>query len=107
MQYGFTPENKVGSWANGWNFNNGKFLPASGMRSVADGQLRESGDVYKRQGYGTGYDFLATRKSDRKWGYVADPVWISAFSVVGGDDENLILQKGLHDPKNLKGDICR
>ena len=43
MQYGFTPENKVGSWANGWNFNNGKFLPASGMRSVADGQLRESG----------------------------------------------------------------
>ena len=32
MQYGFTPENKVGSWANGWNFNNGKFLPASGMR---------------------------------------------------------------------------
>ena len=35
----FTPENKVGSWANGWNFNNGKFLPASGMRSVADGQL--------------------------------------------------------------------
>ncbi|MCS2889169.1 hypothetical protein NXV14_21790 [Bacteroides fragilis] len=59
------------------------------------------------QGYGTGYDFLATRKSDRKWGYVADPVWISAFSVVGGDDENLILQKGLHDPKNLKGDICR
>lgn len=24
-----------------------------------------------------------------------------------GDDENLILQKGLHDPKNLKGDICR
>ena len=46
MQYGFTPENKVGSWANGWNFNNGKFLPASGMRSVADGQLRESGVGY-------------------------------------------------------------
>lgn len=59
------------------------------------------------QGNNTGYNFLATHKSDRKWGYISTPVWISAFSVVGGDDENLILQKGLHDPKNLKGDICR
>lgn len=29
------------------------------------------------------------------------------FLLLGEMDENLILQKGLHDPKNLKGDICR
>ncbi len=58
------------------------------------------------QGYRRGYDFLAPRRSDREWGNISSPVYISSFSVVGGDDENLILQEGLHDPKNLKGDIC-
>lgn len=44
-KYGFTTENRVGSWSNGWNFNNGKFLPASGTRRAADGQLDDSGVV--------------------------------------------------------------
>ena len=50
------------------------------------------------QGYRRGYDFLAPRRSDREWGNISSPVYISSFSVVGGDDENLILQEGLHDP---------
>lgn len=81
--------------------------PAPGCR--AEHEKFQGASFYwgSLQGYNTGYNFLATRKSDRKWGYISAPVWISAFSVVGGDDENLILQKGLHDPKNLKGDICR
>ncbi|MCS3107492.1 hypothetical protein NXV07_02865 [Bacteroides fragilis] len=81
--------------------------PAPGCR--AEHEKFQGASFYwgSLQGYNTGYNFLATRKSDRKWGYISTPVWISAFSVVGGDDENLILQKGLHDPKNLKGDICR
>lgn len=37
MQYGFILENKVGSWVNGWNFNNGKFFLVLGMCSVVDG----------------------------------------------------------------------
>ena len=81
--------------------------PAPGCR--AEHEKFQGASFYwgSLQGYNTGYNFLATRKSDRKWGYIFTPVWISAFSVVGGDDENLSLQKGLHDPKNLKGDICR
>lgn len=42
-KYGFTTENRVGSWSNGWRFNNGRFLPASGIRRAADGQLVDSG----------------------------------------------------------------
>lgn len=81
--------------------------PAPGCR--AEHEKFQGASFYwgSLQGSAFGYDFLATRKSDRKWGYIFTPVWISAFSVVGGDDENLILQKGLHEPKNLKGDICR
>ena len=81
--------------------------PAPGCR--AEHEKFQGASFYwgSLQGNNTGYNFLATHKNDRKWGYISIPVWISAFSVVGGDDENLILQKGLHDPKNLKGDICR
>ena len=45
VMYGFITENKVGNWSNGWNFNNGKFLPASGTRRAAAGQLDDSGVV--------------------------------------------------------------
>lgn len=80
--------------------------PAPGCR--AEHEKFQGASFYwgSLQGTNYGYNFLAPSKSERRWGSVSSPVWISSFSVVGGDDENLILKEGLHDPKNLKGDIC-
>lgn len=57
--------------------------PAPGCR--AEHEKFQGASFYwgSLQGNNTGYNFLATHKNDRKWGYISIPVWISAFSVVG------------------------